>query len=197
VYIAEEFTGADGVAHRYVVKEVIPNQLMYMASTPSTIYERTDDEVEVVGTCNAHVARAMGRPDDAVLQVQQTQLVEKNTLTDCKNVARNAAIWAGNPAPIVNGITTATNGASLVTGLTNKAMAGALCNDALPLTSSMRATWYRKRTTDPTWVFISSAVANGGTYKVLVGYPASFLRQMRVQGTFLGGAHTYFLATAY
>jgi hypothetical protein len=55
VFVSEEFTGGEGVYNRYVVRELVPNRLIHMASTPSTIYERTGDQLKRVGTCNAHV----------------------------------------------------------------------------------------------------------------------------------------------
>ncbi len=55
VFVSEEFTGNEGVSNRYVVRKLVPNELIYMASTPSTIFERSDGELKQVGTCDAHV----------------------------------------------------------------------------------------------------------------------------------------------
>jgi hypothetical protein len=51
----EELTGDEGVRNEYVVREVIPNRRIHLASTPSRILRRTNDQVREVGTCNAYV----------------------------------------------------------------------------------------------------------------------------------------------
>ena len=55
VFVTEEFIGDDGVRNEYVVREVVPNRLIHMASTPSQILRRRGDSVEDVATCNAYV----------------------------------------------------------------------------------------------------------------------------------------------
>lgn len=54
LFRTEEFTG-EGVRNEYVVREVIPNRRIHLASTPSRILRRTHDQVRQIGTCNAYV----------------------------------------------------------------------------------------------------------------------------------------------
>ncbi len=75
VYVSEEFTGTEGVHNRYVIRSLVPNQLVYMASTPSTIYERKDGELTEVGTCNAHVYFDL-HPEGARTRLAQTLVVQ-------------------------------------------------------------------------------------------------------------------------
>jgi hypothetical protein len=148
----------------------------------------------------AHVAeaQALGREDGAVLDLELSPAgaVEKGSLADCKTLASNAAKSVGNPAPIVNGVTRSV-GVSMATGLTNKGMAGGLCNDDVAYGGSMKADFRRKRETDATWVYITSATVPLGTYWFLTGIPTPFQRQMLVTATFLGAAHPYHIAVGY
>ena len=51
----EEYQENEGVKHKYIVHQVIPNRLIYMASTPTEIYQRSDGQLKQQGTCNSHV----------------------------------------------------------------------------------------------------------------------------------------------
>jgi hypothetical protein len=55
LFRTEEFTGDEGVRNEYVVREVIPNRRIHLASTPSRILRRTNGQVRQIGTCNAYV----------------------------------------------------------------------------------------------------------------------------------------------
>lgn len=54
-FIAEEFQDDEGVKNTYVVKEVVPDKLIYYASEPSLIYRKKKDQWVQEGKCNAYV----------------------------------------------------------------------------------------------------------------------------------------------
>lgn len=54
-FIAEEWDDDEGVLNEYVVREVVPDRLIHMASTPSRILERDEQgNVAETGTANAY-----------------------------------------------------------------------------------------------------------------------------------------------
>jgi len=159
-----------------------------------------DDAVpdERLVAAHAQEARALGRPDGAVLRAEldTTTPIEKKAYADCQALVIQAAKNVGNPNPTPKGGTTSSPG-WVISGITSGGMAGALCNDAVSSGSSLLASFYRNRTANPQWVLITQSSVPAGSYRLLVGYPQSFQRQLKVAGSFLGSAHSYYLSTAY
>lgn len=55
IFISEEYQETEGVRNRYLVKEVVPEKMIFYTSTPSLIYELEDDEWKQTGSCNTYV----------------------------------------------------------------------------------------------------------------------------------------------
>lgn len=56
VILCEEFAEGEGTSHRYVVKEVVDNKLIHLASEPSIVYmENRSGEMQEVTRTNAYV----------------------------------------------------------------------------------------------------------------------------------------------
>ncbi|MFA6904112.1 MAG: SRPBCC family protein [Gallionellaceae bacterium] len=75
VFVAEEYQEDEGVRNRYVVKKVIPNRLIYYASTPSLIYEKKNGEWVQTGSCNAYVYFDL-EGNSSKTQLTQTIVIE-------------------------------------------------------------------------------------------------------------------------
>jgi len=75
-FIAEEWDENEGVLNDYVVREVVPNRLIHMASMPSRILERDElGSVTETGTANAYVYFDL-EPSSTGTAVTQTVVIE-------------------------------------------------------------------------------------------------------------------------
>ncbi len=159
-----------------------------------------DDAVPDERLVEAHgqEAEAFGRADDAIVRVDVGSLgpVEKKTLTDCKSIVATAAFNAGNPSPIVWGATYSA-AASTDTPLTTRAVAGAVCNDAVSSGGTMLAYFYERRDGSSYWRLIRRYSVSIGNYIYLAGFPQSYRRSLRTKATHLGATHPYHLTKAY
>ena len=77
VMICEEFTEDEGVSHRYVVKKVIPNRLVYYASEPSRVFfaDKSGNMKEVT-TCNTHVYFDVEELASDTTKISQTLVIQ-------------------------------------------------------------------------------------------------------------------------
>ena len=77
VILCEEYENGEGVSHRYVVKEVIPNRLIFKASEPSTIYMASSSgEMKKRGWCNTYVYLDMEESCPGKTNLSQTLVIE-------------------------------------------------------------------------------------------------------------------------
>ena len=77
VILCEEFADGEGTSHRYVVKEVIKNKLIYFASEPSIVYmENNSGEMKEVSRANSYVYYDMESLGAEKTKLTQTLVIQ-------------------------------------------------------------------------------------------------------------------------
>jgi hypothetical protein len=99
IILCEEFAEREGTSHRYVVKEVIKNRLIHMASEPSIVYAvNKAGEKKKVTTCNAFVYFDMEPLGTEKTRLSQTLVIQMPNfmvkfLTDIIGGEEGKEIW--------------------------------------------------------------------------------------------------------
>lgn len=99
IILCEEFSEREGTSHRYVVKEVMNNRLIYMASEPSLVYMvNKAGERKQVTTCNAFVYFDMEPLGAEKTRLSQTLVIQMPNfvvkfLTDVIGGDEGKEIW--------------------------------------------------------------------------------------------------------
>jgi hypothetical protein len=83
VFVAEEYQEDEGVKNTYVVQKIIPDRLIYYASTPTLIFEKEKGEWKEKGSCNAYVYFDI-EDNSGNTELTQTLVIEmQNFFTKC------------------------------------------------------------------------------------------------------------------
>ena len=99
IILCEEFAEREGTSHRYVVKEVITNRLIHMASEPSIVYAvNKAGEKKQVTTCNSFVYFDMEPLGASKTRLSQTLVIQMPNfvvkfLTDVIDGEKGKEIW--------------------------------------------------------------------------------------------------------
>lgn len=110
IILCDEFADGEGTSHQYVVKEVIPNQLIYFASEPSLVYmENSAGEMRQVSWANSYVYYDLEPLAAEKTKLTQTIVIQMPNfamkfLTDVMGGEEGRVTWETHLAEELNGL---------------------------------------------------------------------------------------------